>query len=154
MGVLLVLLTLPVPFIPQEKDACAAASLAMVLRYWEVSVPEREIASALIEPELHGIKGSRLADFARERGFVAFTYEGDLAQLRSHLAKGRPLIVALRVRGKSYHDVVVVGFDDDHDQILVNDPAVGAARPVSRASFEKRWSEAGHWTLLVLPATQ
>jgi hypothetical protein len=35
--------------------------------------------------------------------------------------------------------------------VLVNDPAVGAARDVPERDFEKRWAGAGHWTLLVLP---
>jgi ABC-type bacteriocin/lantibiotic exporter with double-glycine peptidase domain len=152
--VLLLVLPLSVPFVPQEKDACAAASLAMVLRYWNAPVAEAKIASALIEPELHGIKGSRLATFAREQGLDAFTYEGDQSQLRDFVGKGRPLIVAWKVGRDQYHDVVVVGFDDAHDAVLVNDPAVGAARPIPWRTFEKRWAGAGHWTLLVLPASK
>jgi ABC-type bacteriocin/lantibiotic exporter with double-glycine peptidase domain len=125
----------------------------MVLRYWNASIPEAEIARTLLEPELHGIKGSRLADYARERGFEAIAYEGDLVQVRDFVSKGRPLIVALRVGRDQYHDVVVVGFDEAKDAVLVNDPALGAARPIGREDFEKRWGSAGHWTLLVLPRT-
>jgi ABC-type bacteriocin/lantibiotic exporter with double-glycine peptidase domain len=153
MGLLALLLVpaMSVPFVPQEKDACAAASLAMVLRYWNASIAEGEIKTALLEPELHGIKGSKLAQFAKDRGFQAIAYEGDLAQLRDFVLKGRPLIVAWQVGRKDFHDVVVVGFDDADGSILVNDPAQGANRPVARATFEKRWAGAGHWTLLVLP---
>jgi ABC-type bacteriocin/lantibiotic exporter with double-glycine peptidase domain len=151
---LLLSVPLPVPFVPQEKDACAAASLAMVLKYWNAKASEAEIAAALLEPELHGIKGSRLAEFAQQRGFKAIAYEGDLAQLRDYVSKGRPLIVALTVGRDQYHDVVVVGFDDPRDTILVNDPALGAGRPMARTTFEKRWSGSGHWTLLVLPVAQ
>lgn len=145
--------TLSVPFVPQDTDTCAAAALAMVLRYWEVPVAHGEIAKALVEPELHGIRGSRLAAFARARGLTAIAYEGDTKQLRDYLAKGRPLIVAWRL-GKRYHDVVVVGYDDERGEFLVNDPAEGPGRRVSIETFEKRWAGAGHWTLLVLPAQQ
>ena len=69
-------MTLPVPFVPQEKDTCGAAALAMVMGYWGREVPHREIAGALVEEELRGIRGSRLADFARERGMVAIAFEG------------------------------------------------------------------------------
>jgi ABC-type bacteriocin/lantibiotic exporter with double-glycine peptidase domain len=156
MGILAVVLALPlsVPFVPQDKDACAAASLAMVLRYWNAPVAEGEIAKALIEPELHGIKGSRLTAFARERGMDAFAYEGDATQLRTFVSKGRPLIVALKVGRDQYHDVVVVGFDDAQGAVIVNDPALGPARPIPQSTFEKRWAGAGHWTLLVLPASK
>ena len=103
----------PVPFVPQEKDTCAAASLAMVLRYWDAAAPHDEIAAALLEPELHGILGSRLEEFARERGLHGHRLRGRPAQLRDYVAKGRPLIVAWKMGRGRFHDVVVVGFDGD-----------------------------------------
>jgi len=145
----LVAAQLPVPFVPQHKDTCAAASLAMVMAYWDVPTPHDEIAAALLAPELRGIAGSRLRDFARERGFQAIAYEGDAANLRDYVDKGRPLIVAWKMARDRYHDVVVVGFDENG--VVVNDPDAGAARSVPRDTFEKRWAGAGHWTLLVLP---
>lgn len=141
---------LAVPFIPQQKDACGAAALAMVLRFWQQPASEDEIAAALLEPELKGILGSRLAGFARERGMTAIAYKGDMAQLREYLAKGRPLIVAWKLGRDRYHDVVVVGADEK--RVIVNDPAEGAGRSLDVRAFEKRWQAAGYWTLLVLPA--
>jgi ABC-type bacteriocin/lantibiotic exporter with double-glycine peptidase domain len=144
-------LALPVPFVAQKKDSCGAASLAMVLRFWDQNASQDEIAGALLQPELHGIPGSRLAALARDRGLQAVAYEGDLAQARDYVAKGRPLIVAWRVGRDRYHNVVVTGFDDERGEVIVNDPAAGADRRVRRETFEKRWAGAGHWTLLVLP---
>ena len=152
LAVLVSALTLNVPFVPQQQDTCAAAALAMVMRYWDAPVAQEEIAAALLQPEFHGILGSRLAAFASERGFTAIAYEGDLAQLRDFVARGRPLIVAWQVRRDRYHNVVVVGLDDERGEIVVNDPAEGAARRVRAKDFEKRWAKAGHWALLVLPA--
>jgi ABC-type bacteriocin/lantibiotic exporter with double-glycine peptidase domain len=149
--ILLSAVQLTVPFVPQDKDTCAAASLAMVLRYWQAPIAQNEIAGTLLQPELHGILGSRLEAFARDRGLTAIAYAGDLENLRDYLGKGRPLIVAWKMSGDRYHNVVVVGFDEAGD-VLVNDPAEGAARKVPKDRFEKRWSGAGHWTLLVLPA--
>ena len=140
---------LEVPFVPQQKDTCAAASLAMVMQYWQAPAEHDEIAAALLSPELHGIAGSRLTDFARERGFQAIAYEGDAENLREYVGKGRPLIVAWKMGRTRYHDVVVVGFQDD--AVVVNDPDAGPGRAVPAKTFEKRWAGAGHWTLLVLP---
>lgn len=142
---------LDVPFVAQAQDTCGAAALAMVLGYWGAEAAHDEIASALLEKELHGILGSRLAAFARERGFEALAYAGDAHHLRAFLAKGRPLIVALGAPRGRFHNVVVVGFDAARDAWLVNDPALGAARSMPRAEFEKRWAKAERWTLLVLP---
>lgn len=140
---------LPVPFVAQQKDTCAAAALAMVMGYWQVPVSQDEIAAALLSPELHGIAGSRLRDFARDRKLQAIAYAGDMEHLREYLAKGRPLIVAWKMGRGRYHDVVVIGFEGD--AVLVNDPDAGPGRSVPASTFEKRWAGAGHWTLLVLP---
>jgi ABC-type bacteriocin/lantibiotic exporter with double-glycine peptidase domain len=145
---------LPVPFVPQVRDTCGAAALTMVLRYWDAPVQHDDVAATLLDPELHGIPGSELARFARGLGFTAVAYRGDATQLREYLAKGRPLIVAWEVDRDRFHDVVVVGFDAERHEILVNDPAAGAARRISERSFEKRWAGAGHWTLLVIPAAR
>jgi ABC-type bacteriocin/lantibiotic exporter with double-glycine peptidase domain len=151
---LVVAVALDVPFVPQAKDTCGAAALAMVMRYWNVPASHDEIASALLEPQLQGIAGSRLTAFARDRGLTAIAYEGDAAHLREYLAKGRPLIVAWKVGRDRYHNVVVVGFDPGSDEVLVNDPSEGASRRIGSRVFEERWSGAGHWTLLVLPASR
>jgi ABC-type bacteriocin/lantibiotic exporter with double-glycine peptidase domain len=142
---------LDVPFVPQRKDTCAAAALAMVLQFWGQPAAEEEIARQLLEPQLHGILGSRLQAFARDAGFTAIAYEGDAGQLREFVGKGRPLIVAWKVGADRFHNVVVIGFDDDRHEVLVNDPAEGARRGVTEREFEARWARAGHWTLLVLP---
>jgi ABC-type bacteriocin/lantibiotic exporter with double-glycine peptidase domain len=147
----LALAALDVPFVAQESDTCGAASLAMVLRYWAAPVSHDEIAAALVQPELHGALGSRLRAFARERGFTAIAYAGDVRQLREMVAKGRPLIVALETAPRRFHSVVVVGVDGSGN-VRVNDPAVGAGRTVPAADFERRWAGAGRWTLLVQPA--
>ena len=52
-------------------------------------------------------------------------------------------------KNSRYHDVVVVGFDEERGAVLVNDPAAGPSRAVKAAKFEKRWAGAGYWTLLV-----
>jgi ABC-type bacteriocin/lantibiotic exporter with double-glycine peptidase domain len=158
---------LDVPFVPQRKETCAAAALAMVLQFWGRPAVEEEIARELLDPQLQGapperpqgappersegILGSRLQAFARDQGFTAIAYEGDRAHLRDFVGKGRPLIVAWKVGADRFHNVVVIGFDDDRHEVVVNDPAEGARRGVPEREFESRWAGAGHWTLLVLP---
>ena len=142
---------LKVPFVPQEKDTCGAAALAMVMAYWGRGVPHREIAAALVEDELQGIRGSRLADFARVRGMVAVAFAGDMDALRDHVAKGRPLVVAIDAGRGRLHDVVVVGFDDGRAEAIVHDPARGPGRRTGMRELEKNWAKSGRWTLLVTP---
>jgi ABC-type bacteriocin/lantibiotic exporter with double-glycine peptidase domain len=142
---------LAVPFVPQGKDSCGAAALTMVLRYWNVAADQDAIARELVEPALRGIRGSALEAFARRHGMLAVAHEGDLVQLRDYVARGRPMIVTLLARRDLFHDVVVVGFDGD--AAVVHDPAEGALRRIGAGEFERRWSRAGHFALLVLPAS-
>jgi ABC-type bacteriocin/lantibiotic exporter with double-glycine peptidase domain len=141
---------LEVPFVAQEKDTCGPAALAMVLRFWGQAATHDELAAELGARELKGVAGSRLAEAARSRGLTAVAYEGDAAQLRDYVEKGRPLIVAWDKGRGRFHNVVVTGFEGE--DVVVNDPAEGASRRVKAGDFEKRWSGAGHWTLLVMPA--
>jgi len=142
--------SLAVPFVPQQKDSCGAAALTMVLRYWGQAADHDAIARELIAPDLRGIKGSALEAFARGRGLTAIAHEGDLEQLRDYVAKGRPMIVSLDAGRGRFHDLVVIGFEDEY--VLVHDPAEGPARRLAISEFARRWGRAGHFTLLVLPA--
>lgn len=141
---------LVVPFVPQKKDTCGAAALTMVLRFWGGTADPDAIASELLAPGLHGIKGSALEAFARRHGFTAIAHEGDLDQLRDYVGKGRPMIVSLDAGRGRFHDLVVVGFEDE--RVIVHDPAEGAGRRLVLRDFEKRWAGAGHFALLVVPA--
>lgn len=143
---------LSVPFVPQRQDTCGAAALTMVLRYWGRPVLHDEIAADLVEPELHGALGSRLAERARSEGLRAVAFSGGLPRLREDLGKGRPVVVALRVGRTRFHNVVVVGFDAQGP--IVHDPARGAGRRLPAGRFERQWAAAGHWSLVVAPEPQ
>jgi ABC-type bacteriocin/lantibiotic exporter with double-glycine peptidase domain len=143
--------TLDVPYVPQQKDTCGAAALAMVLQYYGVAVSHDEVARELLQPELRGIAGSALAAFASGRGLTAVAHAGDVDHLRDHVGKGRPMIVAWAMGRGRHHDVVVIGFDESRRRVIVHDPARGAARRIGLHDFERRWAGAGHWTLLVAP---
>jgi ABC-type bacteriocin/lantibiotic exporter with double-glycine peptidase domain len=147
--VLLATPALDVPYVPQEKDTCGPASLAMVLAFWGRPGLHDELAAELKAAELRGVAGSRLRAAAESRGMRAIAFKGDPAHLRRMVAQGRPVIVAWDMGKKTMHNVVVVGADDQG--FVVHDPAFGASRHVDHDLFTGRWSAAGHWSLLVVP---
>jgi uncharacterized protein YvpB len=154
---------LDVPFINQEKDGCGAASIAMVMQYWQKQQPESNIATAdpvaiqhaLYSSKAHGIYASDLERYFHEHAFTTFAFHGNWDDLRQHLEKGRPLIVALKPlpAEAALHYVVVVGLDWRQNVVQVNDAAQRKLLKEDRNSFEKEWNAAGHWTLLALPQT-
>jgi ABC-type bacteriocin/lantibiotic exporter with double-glycine peptidase domain len=149
---------LDVPFVKQDKNACGAASIAMVMQYWQrqqrqaatpVSDAE-QIQRALYSRNAHGIFASDLQKYFAAHGYRAFAFHGAWDDLQQHLAKGRPLIVALKPgRGDPLHYVVVTGLDPQ--QVLTNDPAQRKLLKQDRSEFEKQWRGTGNWTLLAVP---
>jgi ABC-type bacteriocin/lantibiotic exporter with double-glycine peptidase domain len=154
-------LWIDVPFVQQSREGCGAASLAMVMQYWQKQQgePAAETSEApyilkqLHSPEGHGIYASAMESYLKEHGYRTFAFPGKWADLQEHLLKGRPLIVALKPAdwGKALHYVVVAGIDSDSDLVMFNDPAGRKLTKLDRKTFEKEWDAAGHWTLLALP---
>ena len=154
---------LDVPFVKQEKDACGAASIAMVMQYWvqhgKNMVPApgpAEIQRELYSRKGRGIYASDLKHYFQEHGFRAFAFQGTWDDLKQHLGQGRPLIVALKPsHGSSdLHYVVVAGLDGQQAFVLVNDPAERKLLKQDWPGFEKQWSAVGKWTLLAVPQSQ
>jgi ABC-type bacteriocin/lantibiotic exporter with double-glycine peptidase domain len=148
---------LDVPFVKQEKNGCGAASIAMVMQYWQsqqanvVAEDPEEIQRALYSRQAHGLYASAMERYLQDHGFRTFSFRGDWKDLREHLKKGRPLIVVLDTGHHSLHYVVVVGLDWQQDVVLKNDPAERKLLKQERSSFEKEWEAAGNWTLLAVP---
>lgn len=154
-------LWIDVPFVAQPRNGCGAASLAMVMRYWEgkqgiAPVASSDVAlinAALYSPRDHGIPAAAMGTYLQEHGFQAFAFAGKWSDLEEQIAKGRPLIVALRPQGQTeLHYVVVDGIDSAHGLVTMNDPAERKLLNEERARFEKDWSATHNWTLLAVPA--
>jgi len=155
---------LDVPFVKQEKQGCGAASIAMVMQYWlrQQGKPDAVAGSpadataiqrALYSKEGHGIFAADLTSYFEQAGFQTFAFRGEWADLKQHLEKGRPLIVALQpdAGSSAMHYVVVTGLDWENHLVLLNDPAQRKLLKEDRSHFEREWSAAGKWTLLALP---
>ena len=150
---------LDVPFVKQERNGCGAASIAMVMQYWQRqrnqspdagSDPE-QIQQTLYSRKAHGIYASDLENYLQRHGLRTFAFQGEWGDLQQHLEKGRPLIVALKPGSGALHYVVVAGLDDDSGLVLVNDPAERKLLQQNRSEFERAWKGAGNWTLLAIP---
>ncbi len=151
---------LDVPFVRQEKDGCGAAVIAMVMQYWQrqqgqapgSSADPVKIQRALYSQKEHGIYASDLERYLSEHGYQTFAFRGEWTDLESNLAKGRPLLAALKPgRADALHYVVIAGIDPQEGTILMNDPAQRKLLKQDRSDFEKQWKAAGNWTLLAVP---
>lgn len=152
---------LDVPFVKQQVDGCGSASIAMVMQYWshQQNQPSGPAADAeniqrvLYSPQVRGIYASDLEHYLQQHGFQTYAFRADWDDLQHHLAKGRPLIVALQSgsRNAPLHYEVVVGVEGDRKIVLANDPAQRKLLKQDWPTFKRQWSAAGQWTLLAVP---
>ena len=151
---------LDVPFVKQTRDGCGAASIAMVVQYWSNHGDRNSSESAsdpdaifhrLYSPEARGIYASKLEGYLQQNGFRTFSISGQWDDLKQHLQKGRPLIVALKPSSGPLHYVVVAGVDEREAIVMLNDPAQRKLLKSGRAEFEKQWSGTHNWMLLAVP---
>jgi predicted double-glycine peptidase len=155
------LLWLDVPFVRQEKNACGAASISMVMQYWaqQQGKPAGTAADAvaiqrqLYSEKVHGILASDLQRYIDEHGFRSYVFHGGWDDLQQHITKGRPLIVAIGESGRHgpLHYVVVAGVDPDRRLVMINDPANRKLMKVDWKDFDRDWALTDHWTLLAIP---
>ncbi|MGB6974665.1 MAG: C39 family peptidase [Terracidiphilus sp.] len=152
---------LDVPFVAQTRDGCGAATLSMVMQYWEhhqgqgmqPAANAQQILQALYAKQAQGIYASAMVDYLKAHGYRAFAFTGDWAMVEDHLKHGRPLIAALRPQGsRALHYVVLAGLEPKQHVVLVNDPEQRKLMKVDETEFEREWKATGDWTLLAVPA--
>jgi ABC-type bacteriocin/lantibiotic exporter with double-glycine peptidase domain len=149
-----------VPFVAQPSQGCGAATIAMVMQYWQLKAGQPVSANAdagqilrtLHSDQAHGIYASDMVHYFAQNGFRTFAFASDETDLQQHLAAGRPLIAAIKPgRGLPLHFVVVAGLIPTEHVVLLNDPAQRKLLKEDKARFEREWKAAGYWTLLALP---
>lgn len=149
---------LDVPFIQQQKNGCGAASVAMVMRYWNqhsaapaAALSPLDVYRRLYRPELNGIQLAEMKRFLEEQGYQAYTLRGEWKDLDQHLAKGRPVIVALKPSSrKAVHFAVLSGAAGG--DVLLNDATKKGPGRMARGKFDAQWSRAERWMLVAAPA--
>jgi ABC-type bacteriocin/lantibiotic exporter with double-glycine peptidase domain len=90
---------------------------------------------------------------AKEQGLRTATAHGDRGLLFASLRRNVPVICLLDLGFgpvKQPHYVIVTGFDDGNRLFIMHDGAV-RDRTMSYEQFEKYWSRAGKWMLVVGP---
>jgi hypothetical protein len=143
------LTVLDVPFIAQSELLCGGAAAAMVMRYWGERGVDAESFRPLVDAKAGGIRTDVLAANLRGRDWNATALEASSETIARELAQGRPVIALLEDRPRIYHYVVVVA--RGADGVVLHDPARAPFRVMSAEEFDKRWSAARRWMLVVTP---
>jgi uncharacterized protein YvpB len=140
---------LDVPFISQTEALCGGAAAAMVMRYWGARGLDAESFAHLVDRSAAGIRTTALVDDIRRRGWTASPIAGTSDAMARELTEGRPILTLIEDRPGTFHYIVIIGATPR--ALVYHDPARTAFRTISRDEFERRWSTAGHWMMLVVP---
>ncbi len=143
---------LDVPFISQSEALCGVAAAAMVMRYWGARGLDAESFAHLLDRSASGIRTTALIDDIRKRGWIATALAGTSDAVSRELADGRPILTLIEDRPGTFHYIVVIGATPR--AVVYHDPARTAFRTMSRDDFDRRWSAAGRWMALVVPAAR
>jgi tetratricopeptide (TPR) repeat protein len=150
--------------VPYEKwlkrNYCGPACLAMVLNSWDEtrSFSQGKIADEIFDSKSQATYNSELVLYPRTKGFQSYSFQGNLRILKDLVGRDIPVIVltkTLKQLAKGHYRVVV-GFDDDKDQIIFHDPLFGGRRAMTSRRFMKAWElgkgrNQSRWMMAVVP---
>jgi len=134
--------------------------LAMVLNYWDEtrSFSQRKITDEIYDSESQATYNSEMVLYPRAKGFESYSFQGNLRILKDVVGKDIPVIVltkAIKQIAKGHYRVVI-GFDDDEDQIIFHDPYFGDRTAMTSKDFMKVWElgkgrNQSRWMMAVVP---
>jgi tetratricopeptide (TPR) repeat protein len=149
-----------VPFHPQDDYQCGPAALATVLNHAGVNVAPDDLVGQVYLPKREGSLQLELVAAARRARRVPYLLAPELDAVVREIAAGHPVLV-LQNLGLSWlprwHYAVVVGYDLDRREFILRSGRE-ARRVTPFATFERTWTRAQRWALVVtapdqIPAT-
>jgi len=132
-----------VPWVGQNAsdNTCAQAASTVVLNYWGVNAGYQQVVNESNRFNLGTTAGSA-ESYLKSKGLQVKAYRNpshDLGYLKSLIDSAHPVMVCLDYEGAE-HWVVVVGYNDTTNRIIVHDSISGAHSTMSYSRFQTRWA--------------
>lgn len=143
-----------------ERNYCGPACLAMVLNYWDEarSFSQLKISGEIYDSESQATYNSELILYPRTQGFESYSFQGNLQILKDVVRTDVPVVVLTKAHKQiaKGHYRVVIGFDEEEDQIIFHDPYFGERMAMASGEFMKLWAlgpgrNQARWMMAVLP---
>ena len=125
--------------VPYEKYAeanwCLPASGAMTFKYFGENISQAEIADTVIKDGTSSVY--RMIKYARDLGFEAIYNCMTLEEIKDLLKKDIPVIAVQNyaLNLPYSHARVIIGFDDEKQEVISNDPTAGKDYKMSYSNF-------------------
>lgn len=111
---------LPVPFVRQDRDTCAPATLEALTSYWAAPLPMRE---AVAELTFDGTAAHAEREWIEKRGYWVREFRLTRDVARALLERGIPFGLSTWQPGGG-HRQAVIGIDPWKDTFIIRDPNV------------------------------
>ena len=125
--------------VPYEKYAganwCLPASGAMTLKYFGKNISQAEIANKVITNGTSSV--FRFISFAKSLGFDTKYQSKTIEEIKVLLEEDIPVIAVQNysLNLPYSHARVIIGFDDEKQEVITNDPTAGKDYIISYADF-------------------
>ena len=125
--------------VPYEKYAgpnwCLPASGAMEFHYFGKDITQQEIANAVITDGMSSVY--KMVEYARDLGFEAIYNYMTIDEIKELLREDIP-VIAIQNYSLSIpkcHARVIIGYDDQEQEVITNDPTAGKDYKISYPDF-------------------
>ena len=125
--------------VPYEKYAganwCLPASGAMTFKYFGMDISQSQIASKVITNGSSSV--FRFISFAKNLGFEVAYQSKTIEEIKLLLEEDIPVIAIQNysLTILKSHARVIIGFDDEKEEVITNDPTAGKDYIISYADF-------------------
>ena len=125
--------------VPYEKyggaNWCLPASGAMALKYFGKNISQAEIASKVITNGTSSV--FKFISFANNLGFNTKYQSKTIEEIKILLEEDTPVIAVQNysLTILKSHARVIIGYDDDQQEIITNDPTIGKDYRISYSDF-------------------
>lgn len=125
--------------VPYEKYAgnnwCLPASGAMTFKYFGIDVSQSQIASKVIKNGSSSV--FRFISYAKGLGFEVAYQSKTIEEIKVLLEEDIPVIAIQNysLNLPYSHARVIIGFDDEKQEVITNDPTAGKDHKISYADF-------------------
>jgi tetratricopeptide (TPR) repeat protein len=141
-----------VPFVAQTDYQCGPAALAMALGAAGRAAELQALIEAVYVPARRGSLQPEMLAQPRRESMLPIALDARLGSLLRAVADGVPVIVFQNL-GLSWspiwHYAVLIGYDLSEGTVVLHS-GTQASMPMSIDTFERTWSRAGAWSMIIV----
>lgn len=135
----------------QKSNYCVPACLEMILSMFDVHVSQEEVAESIFT--VSGSSISKAIAFLENRGFYSKFFYSNVERIKQLLQQDASVIMSLEYPTSS-HVQVVVGYDDNLQCLLIQDPNLTDVVYVEYEKFHEEFSNSHALAIAVVPTKQ